>query len=366
MDLYTILGLPRTASPSEIKRAYRRLARRHHPDVNPGDREADVRFQAILKAYETLIDPDLRRQYDAGDWTPQTAPAPPSFGFAGFDFSASTGPDRATTFGELFEEVLVGRMGPDAGPAGQRGSDLRVHATLSFEDAWRGVEWSATVTRHIGCEACSGSGQREMPPTSCPNCGGSGAIRSARGHMIFAKTCTRCGGAGRLVRMRCTACHGQGVQTRTERVPVPVPAGVATGSQVRVPERGHAGVRGGAAGDLDVTIHVLEHPLFQREGDDVHLALPLAIHEAALGARIEVPTPGGTVRVRVPPGTQSGQRFRLRQRGMPGPRQGVPGDLIVEARLMLPRVIDERSKALMEEFGRINRESVRDERFRVD
>jgi molecular chaperone DnaJ len=356
MDLYLVLGVQREASEGDIKRAYRRLARRWHPDINPGDREAAVRFRQVLEAYETLIDPDRRRRYDAGQLAP-LAPPPSSFGFTGFDFSARVHAERTTTFGDLFEDVFARRPDPRVAP--EQGADIHAHATVSFEDAWRGTERTATITRHHPCQQCAGSGFHRVSETACMSCEGSGTVRSVRGHMVFTKNCPRCAGTGILRQERCDACHGQGVASRTDAITVPIPAGVADGARMRLGGQGHAGVRGGAPGDLYINVHVEPHSLFRRDGDDVHLVLPIAVHEAGLGAKIDVPTPEGTARVRVPPGTQSGQRFRLRERGVPL-RHGRRGDLVVEVRLALPRVLDERSKELLREFGRINGESVRD------
>jgi molecular chaperone DnaJ len=359
MDLYIVLGVPRGASTAEIKRAYRRLARRYHPDINPGDREAASRFRQILEAYETLTDPERRRRYDSGS-SGRGGDEASAFGFAGFDFSA-TGPqgDRATTFGDLFEDVFARRSTRGRSDGASRGADLHLKASLSFEDAWRGVQWPVTVTRHEACRSCAGSGYHRTVESRCVSCEGSGVVRSVRGHMVFSKNCPHCGGTGRLRQLVCETCQGQGVETRSESLNVRIPPGVDDGARVRVPAKGHAGVRGGAPGDLFIDVEVRPHPVFTRVGDDLQLAVPIAIHEAALGARIELPTPDGPVRLRVPPGTQSGQRFRLRERGVPSTK-GPRGDLIVEVRLMLPRVLDERSKELLREFGRINGDSVRE------
>jgi molecular chaperone DnaJ len=355
MDLYLVLGVQREANDGDIKRAYRRLARRWHPDINPGDRDAAVRFRQVLEAYETLIDPDRRRRYDAGQAGPP-APSASSFGFAGFDFSARVHAERTTTFGDLFEEVFARRRDPRLAP--ERGADLHVQAVVSFEEAWRGAERAVTLTRHHACPQCAGSGFQRVSETACVSCEGSGTVRSVRGHMVFAKDCPRCAGTGILRQERCGACHGQAVTARTDTVVVQVPPGTADAARLRLAGQGHAGVRGGAPGDLYVELRVDPHDLFRRDGDDVHMVLPIAVHEAGLGARIEVATPEGTARVRVPPGTQSGQRFRLRERGVPT-RGGGRGDLVVEVRIALPRLLDERSKELLREFGRINGESVR-------
>lgn len=359
MDLYVVLGLTRGASEAEIKRAYRRLARRYHPDINPGDREAAARFREILDAYETLIDPDRRRHYDQGK--PGRHEETQTYGFTGFDFSGTAEGHRATTFGDLFEEVFTRRAERERQSDVARGADLHLNASLSFEDAWRGIDWHVTLTRQEACRSCAGSGYHRAVETRCVSCEGSGAVRSVRGHMVFSKNCPHCGGSGRLRQLTCETCAGLGVETRSETLSVRIPAGVADGARVRVPAKGHAGVRGGAPGDLYIDVEVRPHHAYRREGDDVHMVVPIAIHEAALGAKIEITTPDGAARLRVPPGTQSGQRFRLRERGAPSIRTGVRGDLVVEVRLMLPRLLDERSKELLREFGRINGESVRQE-----
>jgi molecular chaperone DnaJ len=358
MDLYIVLGLQRDASTGDIKRAYRRLARRFHPDINPGDREAAARFLQILEAYETLTDPDRRRRYDSGQ-IGQVIDGESAFGFAGFDFSRSADGPRATTFGDLFEDVFAKRAERER-PASERGADLHLKASVSFEEAWRGVDYGVTVNRHEACRSCAGSGFHRTVETRCLSCEGSGVVRSVRGHMVFSKNCPHCVGTGRLRQLVCETCRGQGVETRSESINVRVPAGIASGARVRVAGKGHAGFRGGPPGDLYLDVDVREHAVFHRSGDDLTMTIPLAIHEAALGAKLEIPTPDGSVRLRVPPGTQSGQRFRMRDRGMPSPRGGPRGDLIVEVRLMLPKLLDERSKELLREFGRINGESVRD------
>lgn len=359
MDFYIVLGVEREATTSDIKRAYRRLARRLHPDINPGDREAAARFRQIVDAYETLIDPDRRRRYDSGALG-EAVDDVASFGFAGFDFSGSVLGNRATTFGELFEEVFTRRGDRDRPSDTARGADLHLKVSLSFEQAWRGVDWPVSVTRQDTCRSCAGSGYHRTVESRCLSCEGSGIVRSVRGHMVFSKNCPHCGGSGRLRQLACDTCHGQGVETRAESLTVKIPAGVADGACVRVPGKGHAGVRTAPPGDLFVDVEVRPDARYMREGDDLYLVMPIAIHEAALGAKIDIPTPDGAARLRVPPGTQSGQRFRLHQRGAPSPRTGVRGDLVVEVRLMLPRILDERSKELLREFGRINGESVRE------
>jgi molecular chaperone DnaJ len=356
MDLYVVLGLANGATEAEIKRAYRRLARRYHPDINPGDRTAELRFRQILEAYETLIDPDRRSRYDAGAGGPGGEPARRS-GFEGFDFSAR-GVDHSATFGDLFAEVLAERGARQ--PARERGADLHADVRLSFEEALEGVERRLTVTRRETCRPCGGGGVMRATPGACGVCQGSGTMRSVRGHMVFTRGCTGCGGSGQSRPRACPSCAGAGEVARTDEVRLEVPGGVTDGERIRVAGEGNAGRRGGARGDLYVLVHVDPHPLFRRDGDDLSLVVPVALHEAALGARVEIPVPGGSARLRVPPGTQSGQRFRLRERGARSRRTGGRGDLVVEVRLMLPPVLDERSRELLREFGRINGESVRE------
>src|SRR5262245_1066001 len=355
MDFYVLLGVERSASLNDIKRAYKRLARKFHPDINPGDRLAETQFRQIAEAYETLSDPDRRRRYDSVG-APAQAPDAAVFGFEGFDFSVSVGGRDASTFGDLFGDLFQ----PRAAAAGaDRGADLHHTITLPFDQALRGGQQAVTVTRQEHCRTCKGVGHLATAETRCPLCQGTGIVKSARGHMVFSRACTNCSGSGRLATALCPTCGGQQVAMRTESLQVNVPAGLADGARIRVPGKGHAGPNGGAYGDLYLSVHVEPHPLFRREGDDVHLSVPIAIHEAALGAKIDVPAPDGTARVRVPPGTQSGQRFRLRERGIASPRDGRRGDLIVEVRLVLPKLLDERSKEILREFGRINGEDVR-------
>ncbi len=360
MDFYIVLGVDRGAAAGDIKRAYKRLARRLHPDINPGDREAEARFRQVLDAYETLMDPDRRRRYDSGQLSGGGDDGAETFGFAGFDFSNRVHAERTTTFGELFEEVLA-RRASRAAEGAEHGADIHARTQLTFEEAWHGVQRTVTVTRQDLCRACAGSGYQRVAETRCVSCEGTGAVRSVRGHMVFAKTCPMCGGEGRLKQEECTPCRGLGVEPRSETLTVRIPPAVADGARVRIAAKGHAGVRGGAPGDLLIGVSVAEHPVFRREGDELHMTVPIAVHEAALGAKIDIETPEGGVRLRVPPGTQSGQRFRLRDRGFPTRHNDQTGDLVVEVRMRLPKVIDERSKELLREFGRINGESVREQ-----
>jgi molecular chaperone DnaJ len=355
MDLYVILGLEHDASESDIKRAYRRLARRYHPDINPGDRTAEARFRQILEAYETLMDPQRRSRYDSG--SPLGTDDRRSSGFEGFDFSGR-GADHAATFGDLFAEVFTTRG--EQQPGAERGADLHHTVALSFDDAFNGAQRTVTVTRRETCGACAGTGVTRVSTGACLVCQGAGSVRTVRGHMVFSRSCPGCAGSGQQRPRPCEPCGGIGQLTRAEAVQVRIPAGIGDGDRVRVPGKGNAGLRGGDAGDLYITVQVAAHPLYRREGNDLFISVPIAIHEAALGARVDVPTPDGGAKVRVPPGTQSGQRFRLRERGIVSTRDGRRGDLVVEVKLVLPRVLDERSKELLREFGRVNGENVRE------
>ena len=357
MDFYVILGVPPEASTAEIKRAYRRLARRYHPGVNPGDRAAEEMFQRIVEAYETLVDPGRRRQYDtAGEHGgPRTEPS--SFMFTEFDFSAAKRGSQASTFTELFADVLHPIPGSESGRP-EVGADLHTSLTVSFADAVHGVERQILVTRQVVCGACNGAGQVAIAEAQCRQCQGAGQIRWARGHMVFSKPCGACGGEGRQTRERCAVCAGQGRGVRGEAVSVEVPPGITDGGRLRVMEKGHAGRNGGRPGDLYVTVHVQPHPWFRREGDDLVCVLPVAVHEAALGARIEVPSLEGPAKLRIPPGTQSGQRLRVSGGGLVAAAGG-RGDLLFEVALVLPPRLDERSVELMREFARRNTDDVR-------
>jgi molecular chaperone DnaJ len=357
MDFYIILGVERAAAVSDIKRAYKRLARRFHPDINPGDRMAEAQFRQIAEAYETLIDPDRRRQYDARG--PAAASEAPTYGFEGFDFSASVSGDAAPTFGDLFADVIRQRDARQEAAAA-RGADLHQAIEVDFEDAMRGGRRALTVTRQERCRTCQGLGHLHAADGRCKSCHGSGVMKSARGHMVFSRPCAQCGGAGRERATTCGACDGRQVEVRAESLTLDLPGGLVDGTRIRVPAKGHVGRDGGECGDLYVTVRVRPHPVYRREGDDLHTVVPLAVHEAALGARIDVPTLEGAAKLRVPPGTQSGQRFRMRERGAPS-TQGRRGDLVIEVRLVLPKLLDERSKELLREFGRINAGDVRKE-----
>lgn len=358
MSLYVILGLEPTATRREIERAYKRLARRYHPDLNPGDAEAASVFDRVTDAYETLVDPTRRRRYDREGGAEAPASREP-YAFSGFDFSMTRDAREASTFGELFEGWLgQGRSGGrETGPS--PGADHQVEMDVSFDEAVRGVQRAVTFTRLVRCGECGAAGVLAVPGLPCAACDGTGATRLVRGHMVFTRACGQCDGDGRIHRRACPACLGDGVRVRSDAVDVRVPAGVADGARIRIADQGHAGRRGGPPGHLYVRVTVRPHAQFVRHGDDLHLAVPVALHEAALGARIQIPTLDGPVVVRIPPGTQAGQRIRLRGRGAPSTLGTRRGDLIVEVRLVMPSLIDERSKELFRELGRIHSEDVR-------
>ena len=356
MDLYELLGIPRGATLIEIKRSYKRLARKYHPDINPGDNAAEARFKEITRAYETLSDPERRMRYDAGSLSAGSAAV--SFEFEGFDFSGTVAHADAPTFGDLFAEVFSQRQETRAAEP-VRGADLHASISLTFEEAMRGTQRRMTLTRRDTCQSCRGAGALKIAEARCQRCQGSGVLRSRRGSMVFSKSCEACGGSGRLQQTACGRCSGSGVEMRSETITVGIPAGVSDGARIRVPEKGNAGERRGRVGDLYIAIQVEPHEAFVREGDDFHITVPIGVHEAALGAKIDVPAPDGTARLRVPPGTQTGQRFHIRGRGAPSPRNGERGDLVVEVKIVLPKVLDERSKELLREFGRIHENDIR-------
>ena len=363
MDFYVILGLKRSASQGEVKRAYKRVARRYHPDINPGDREAAAFYRRATEAYETLVDPDRRQEYDAhGVAAPLDQPA--AVEFQGFDFSASgSGAGASATFRELFSEV-IGRSVPRAVPAGaERGSDVHGEIALGFHEALAGAERRLAITRLELCDGCGGTGRRRAAAGGCATCHGTGTTRWRRGHMIFSKSCVDCGGSGRIRHQPCGACGADGTVAREATITIQVPAGVADGACLRVKAQGNAGRRGGARGDLYITTRVGGHRLLRREGDDLLVDLPVAVHEAALGAVVEVPTAEGPASLRIPPSTQAGDRFRLPGRGAPSPRTGQRGDLVVTVTVVLPPARDERSRRLLRELGRMQGNDVRKDLF---
>ena len=352
-DLYLILQVGRTASVGEIKRAFRKLARRYHPDINPGDRDAEERFKRITEAYDILSDPLKREFYDVnGFYTDGVLDQHGTgsnwgFRFQGFDFSRS----QDGEFREIFENIFARQNLRNP----ERGQDLEYPISISFDESICGVRTSVSVTRMHRCAACDGTGRAPgSRETACPPCGGSGKTTRVKGHLQFAVTCGDCGGSGRVV-TSCPSCRGEGRASGIERLDVEVPAGATTGTRIRIPAMGDAGRLGGAPGDLDVVVSVGPHAFFERKGDNIHCTIPLTVTEAALGTKIEVPTIDGSTMVRILPGTQSGQTPRIRGKGAPSLLSpGVRGDQYVEVKLVVPRVADERSKEILRELARLN------------
>lgn len=367
-DYYGVLGVKRGASGEEIRKAYRRLARRYHPDVNPGDKAAEEKFKQIQQAYDVLGDTKKRKIYDQyGFYSDQIPPGGPrpgaeGFDFTGFDFSDFTA-GRGTSFGDIFSDFFSRfasggfREEPERP---ERGDDLEYRIEIGFWEAIRGAVRKITVTRSDACSGCEGSGGAGGGPATCSACGGTGRIQQQAGRMRFELTCARCHGQGR-VQTICRHCGGEGRVSRTETLDLRIPAGMSDGGRVRVPSKGTAGRHGGGPGDLYIVTAVRPHEHFERRGDDIYTAVPITVSEAALGARIEVPTIDGRALLKIPPGTQSGQRFRLREKGAPSARTGRRGDHIVEARIVLPKVMDERQKQMLRDFSKLEREDPRAE-----
>jgi len=360
-DLYVVLEIVRTASENDIKRAFRKLARRYHPDINPGDRSAEDHFKLISEAYEVLSDPLKREFYDQhgfyseGVLEQQTTRAgAPTWGFSfkSFEFSGSQ-----TPVGEAFTHFFS-RQAARRDP--ERGQDLEYQMSIAFSDSISGMKTRISVQRRHTCQECQGMGRASAKRSNaCATCGGNGHVTRLRGRLQFVTPCDDCSGTGKVV-TDCPDCGGEGRLLRTDIMEVDIPAGVSAGSRIRFPGSGDAGRYGGASGDLYVITNVAPHPFFIRTGDNVQCLLPVTFAEAALGAKIEVPTVDGKALVRIPPGTQNGQTFRLRGKGAPSLMQpGMRGDQFVEIRISVPRIGDERSKAILREFAQLNAEDPR-------
>jgi molecular chaperone DnaJ len=356
-ELYVILEVDRTASVNDIKRAFRKLARRYHPDINPGDGHAEDRFKRISEAYEILSDPMKREFYDVnGFYTDGVLESNRKetgwgFRFQGFNFSRSTDAD----FSDIFSHA---RRSESRDP--QRGQDLEHSTSISFEESIRGRTARINAVRMDACGICNATGQAPgSREGACPECLGLGKTTRTKGLLQFAVTCGECGGTGRSI-TPCRECGGEGRRPRTEVLDVQLPPGVANGSRVRVPGKGNAGRYGGPAGDLYVVVTVAEHPFFKRLGDNIQCTIPLTVSEAALGTKIEVPTIDGPATVRIPPATQTGQILRMRGRGAPSLlNPGLRGDQYVQVKVVVPRVADERSKQILRELAKLNPEDPR-------
>jgi molecular chaperone DnaJ len=397
-DYYETLGVKKNASAEEIRKAFRKLARKHHPDVNPGDKSAEEKFKQISEAYDVLSDPKKRKVYDqlgfySDNIDPATAEAYARAGRSGGSpgtggFRTTAGQDeipvdfRGVDFSDLFSQTAAGqgKRSSGAGFGGFRdifsnmfssgrgaraaerepGTDLEYQVQIGFWDAIRGSVMRVNIQRQDTCPTCHGLGV--LPGSgSCPECDGKGQVTQVGGNMRFNVQCPHCNGTGKDQKI-CPQCHGEGVITRTEPLEVRIKAGTRDGQRIRIPGKGNAGPLGGSPGDLYIVVRVAEHPLFKREGDDIRITVPVTLTEAALGAKIEVPTIDGRALLKIPPGTQCDQKLRLRQKGVPSAtKEGVRGDEIVEVKTTVPMPHDERTKELLRELAKLNPEDPRAE-----
>jgi molecular chaperone DnaJ len=390
-DFYELLGVKKSASAEDIRKAFRKLARKYHPDVNPGDKSAEERFKAISEANDVLSDPKKRKIYDqvgfySDNIDPATAEAyarageggvggfpggagGANFDFSGFDFSDladSAGRGRKTGssggFRDIFSGIFGGRSAaPQDGP--EPGEDLEYQVNVPFWTAIRGGVMRLNISRRDTCGNCHGHGFIESPG-KCPECNGTGQVTQTGGRMKFNVTCPRCHGTGKNI-STCPVCHGEGTVERTEPLEVRIKAGTRDGQRIRLAGKGNAGVHGGSTGDLYVIIRTGEHPVFRRDGDDIYLTVPVTVPEAALGAKIEVPTIDSRAQLKIPPGTQSGQKLRLREKGVPSAtKDGARGDEIVEVKIVVAMPRDEKTKELLRELAKLNPEDPRAELFK--
>jgi len=347
-DYYEILAVSRTATDQEIKSSYRKLSLKYHPDRNPGDKEAEERFKEAAEAYAVLADTDKRHMYDR-------------FGHAGLGGAATGGFDPTVFTG--FEDILGGLgdifgFGDIFGSGGrrrggpQRGADLRYDLEISFEESAKGVETSIQIPRQETCETCHGTGAAPgSKPSTCAQCQGRGQLRYQQGFFTVARTCGHCRGTGQVITKPCTTCSGAGRIPKQKKITVKIPAGIAAGQRLRITGEGEAGPQGGPHGDLYVVVHVQEHSFFQRDGNDLYCEIPLNYPTLALGGEITVPTLDGDEPFTVPEGTQSGQTFRLRGRGMPDVTGRGQGDLLVTVKVVIPKKVSKDQKKLLEQLA---------------
>jgi molecular chaperone DnaJ len=381
-DYYQTLGVGRDADVDEIRKAYRKLARKHHPDLNPGDKAAEDRFKKVQEAYDILSEPKKRQMYDQygfysengmpGAGGPGSAQQGPNMGFGGFDFSdvfsrGQQGGARrppageSTNFQDIFSQWFGQGQGEEASLAPEKGADLEYGLSIDFWQAIKGTQVRLNINRQEVCTTCGGTGAAKThTDVVCPECNGTGSVTQAAGAMRFSLTCPRCKGTGHL-RNLCPTCHGDGRISTTETVEVRIPPGAQQGSRLRVAGKGNAGTHGAPAGDLYITIRVEPHPFFQRHGDDIEITVPVRIDEAGLGAKIEVPTIDGRALLKIPQGTKNGQKFRLREKGVQSSRSTKRGDQIVQVEIEAPVVQDERTKELLREYATLHPEDPREQ-----
>ena len=382
-DYYQILGVKKDAKADEIKKSYRRLARKHHPDVNPNDKGSEDKFKEVQEAYDVLSDEKKRKVFDRFGYYADNLDADSPFGgaagaapggaaaggfdFSGFDFSTSGGQTGGgSSFRDIFSDLFSGGGGgrttappepPRALP--KKGRDIEIPLALSFEESFTGLTTNITVNRSEQCSRCQGAGDTGGPVITCPTCKGTGQVMRTGGRLQFSQNCPDCDGTGRR-REPCSLCNGKGVTPKTEQVKIRIPAGVDTGSRVRIPKKGHGGRLGAEPGDLFILTNVGKHPFLTRKGDNVYITVPITVSEAALGTKIEVPTVEGKAHLKIPSGTESGQKFRLRERGFPSLRNpSLRGDQFVEVKITLPRVISEETKDVLRQFEKLNPENPR-------
>ena len=373
-DYYEHLGVPRKATAKDIRAAFRKLARKYHPDLNPGDKAAEEKFKQLQEAYDVLSDSKKRQMYDqygfysdnppSGDYGAGAGGAAGNvnFDFSGFDFGGGAGSSGGSSFRDLFSQFFGGRGGRSATEEeAEEGGSLEYQLEIDFWDAVRGGVKKLQITRLDACETCHGTGAVGTPQV-CPACNGTGTIQQNAGKMRFNVPCTRCGGTGKL-RTACKTCGGEGRVRRTETIDVRIPAGVASGGRVRVPGKGNAGTMGAPGGDLYLVIEVKPHPFFERRGNDIYAKVPVTVSEATLGAKIEVPTIDGRALVRIPPGTNSGRTLRLREKGVPSARNAARGDQYVEIQVVVPQPTDERVRNIMKELETVAPEDPRKDLF---
>lgn len=376
-DYYQTLGVKKDAKADEIKKAYRKLARKHHPDVNPNDKAAEEKFKEIQEAYDVLSDDKKRKVFDRfGYYADNLDPDAPAystgaaggasnFDFSGFNFEpGGSGGSSSSSFRDIFSDLFGGANKtaqepelPRAMP--KKGADIEMPLALSFEESVTGLTTNITVNRSEQCSRCQGAGDTGGVVVTCPTCKGTGQVQRQGGRLQFAQTCPDCAGTGRR-REPCSQCNGKGITPKTEQVKVRIPAGVDTGSRVRIPKKGQGGRLGAEPGDLFIITNVGKHKFFSRKGDNIYVTVPITVPEAALGAKIEVPTVEGKAQLKIPAGTESGQKFRLRERGFPSLRNpNLRGDQFVEVQISLPRVISEETKEILREFEKANAENPR-------